>query len=389
MRLVCPNCGAQYEVPEDVIPENGRDVQCSSCGDTWFQQHPDQINAAAEEAAQAAERASFVDPVEVTTPDDTQEDQDDWTGEGIETLEDNAPDYEVSEDSQDDSAQEEQAPFIEIADDTLPSEAPSATEAETDTDTAPPAEDHTDEEATGHTEEEIITWVPPEDDYYEDETGADEGQGHPPLQDPPAPPRRELDPSVAELLREEAARETRARAAENGSDFESQGDLGLEEPSGETGRREREVQLRMARMRGEPEPAPEHAATVGAVSAVGGSRRDLLPDIEEINSTLRSSRDRRPASADDQEGALTQPSQKRGFLSGFGMTLLITVVLIVIYANAGRISAALPVLAPVVNGYAAKVDDARAWLDDKMVAMMTSMDGMAGAPQPAVRETKN
>ena len=41
MRLICPNCGAQYEVPEEVIPENGRDVQCSNCGDTWFQTHPD------------------------------------------------------------------------------------------------------------------------------------------------------------------------------------------------------------------------------------------------------------------------------------------------------------------------------------------------------------
>ena len=38
MRLTCPNCGAQYEVPDDVIPDEGRDVQCSNCGDTWFQQ---------------------------------------------------------------------------------------------------------------------------------------------------------------------------------------------------------------------------------------------------------------------------------------------------------------------------------------------------------------
>ncbi|HHB81612.1 MAG TPA: thioredoxin, partial [Aliiroseovarius sp.] len=37
MRLVCPNCGAQYEVDSRVIPENGRDVQCSNCGHTWFQ----------------------------------------------------------------------------------------------------------------------------------------------------------------------------------------------------------------------------------------------------------------------------------------------------------------------------------------------------------------
>lgn len=38
MRLICPNCDAQYEVPDDVIPEAGRDVQCSDCGHTWFQE---------------------------------------------------------------------------------------------------------------------------------------------------------------------------------------------------------------------------------------------------------------------------------------------------------------------------------------------------------------
>jgi predicted Zn finger-like uncharacterized protein len=37
MRLTCPNCKAQYEVEETVIPAGGRDVQCSSCGNTWFQ----------------------------------------------------------------------------------------------------------------------------------------------------------------------------------------------------------------------------------------------------------------------------------------------------------------------------------------------------------------
>ncbi|MEL7013678.1 MAG: zinc-ribbon domain-containing protein, partial [Pseudomonadota bacterium] len=40
MKLTCPNCAAQYEVPDEVIPETGRDVQCSACGDTWFQVHP-------------------------------------------------------------------------------------------------------------------------------------------------------------------------------------------------------------------------------------------------------------------------------------------------------------------------------------------------------------
>jgi len=37
MRLTCPNCKAQYEVEDAVVPPEGRDVQCSSCGTTWFQ----------------------------------------------------------------------------------------------------------------------------------------------------------------------------------------------------------------------------------------------------------------------------------------------------------------------------------------------------------------
>ena len=40
MLLACPICQAQYEVPEDAIPEAGCEVQCSACGETWFQPHP-------------------------------------------------------------------------------------------------------------------------------------------------------------------------------------------------------------------------------------------------------------------------------------------------------------------------------------------------------------
>lgn len=36
MRLICPNCDAQYEVDASAIPESGRDVQCSNCGNMWF-----------------------------------------------------------------------------------------------------------------------------------------------------------------------------------------------------------------------------------------------------------------------------------------------------------------------------------------------------------------
>ncbi len=36
VRLTCPNCAARYEVPQSAVPAEGRDVQCSDCGHTWF-----------------------------------------------------------------------------------------------------------------------------------------------------------------------------------------------------------------------------------------------------------------------------------------------------------------------------------------------------------------
>ncbi len=53
MRLTCPSCAAQYEVSPEAIPPQGRDVQCSACGHTWFE-HP----------GEAAARTAHPDPSE-------------------------------------------------------------------------------------------------------------------------------------------------------------------------------------------------------------------------------------------------------------------------------------------------------------------------------------
>lgn len=37
MRLICPECAAQYEIADGLIPPDGRDVECSSCGHGWRQ----------------------------------------------------------------------------------------------------------------------------------------------------------------------------------------------------------------------------------------------------------------------------------------------------------------------------------------------------------------
>ena len=69
MRLVCPNCDAEYEVDAALIPDSGRDVQCSNCGHAWFQASP---TVQAESSAEAALFASAAraDEVEDDPPYD-------------------------------------------------------------------------------------------------------------------------------------------------------------------------------------------------------------------------------------------------------------------------------------------------------------------------------
>lgn len=63
MRVTCPSCGAVYEVPDDAIPDEGRDVQCTNCGHGWFLLHP-----AAAAAATAPARPPRPAPPPVAEP---------------------------------------------------------------------------------------------------------------------------------------------------------------------------------------------------------------------------------------------------------------------------------------------------------------------------------
>lgn len=276
MRLTCPNCGAQYEVPDGVIPPEGRDVQCSNCGNTWFQDDPAQAGP---------EIAPVTDEIDqpVSSPDEPEPAADDPVS------------AEVSDpyDDQDDWPEE-------AADE--------------------PDDDYTEEPATSGT-------------------------------------ARGLDPMVSDILREEAAREAQLRSGEMTGGLESQPELGLDEVADdEHTRRARQARERMAMIKGEPvnpppaEPEPQ------------GSRRGLLPDIDEINSTLRSSEGGAdaPALADELP---VPPPRKTGFARGFALMLILAVALGVIYVKAPEIARAVPQADPMLSAYVALVDQARVWLD--------------------------
>ncbi|MDF3607666.1 zinc-ribbon domain-containing protein [Paracoccus sp. DMF-8] len=64
MRLICPNCAAQYEIDAAVLPEKGRDVECSRCGQIWFQPRPQpEEDANFDAGARPALNRSLSDPV--------------------------------------------------------------------------------------------------------------------------------------------------------------------------------------------------------------------------------------------------------------------------------------------------------------------------------------
>ncbi|EAQ04405.1 MJ0042 family finger-like domain protein [Pseudooceanicola batsensis HTCC2597] len=301
MRLTCPNCDAEYEVPDEVIPAAGRDVQCSNCGDTWYQYHPDhmpdedaQDGADLPEAPEPAREPSF------------------------------RPDPEADDDIDDDGWSDEDETGVS---DALPS---------------PEAGDALPEEQQ-------------------------------PLR------RRPLSPEVKSILQEEAVYEERARA---GAPLESQPDLGLGEPEPDRGRQAREIaaESRLARVRADADAA-QHPPQEPEPQEAGESRRNLLPDIEEINSTLRRKGD--PARrAEDRSGRAAAQEQRLGFRRGFVAVIVLAVLMTIIYLQAPQLADAVPALAGPLEAYVAGVDDGRMWLDEKAETLAERLDAMSDETAP-------
>lgn len=312
MRLVCPNCGAQYEVDPSVIPDTGRDVQCSSCGHAWFQPGAAASGAAGPEAATAG---------------------------------------------QDEPPPRELPPAPPEVPEPAPAETPAMVPV---AEPEPIPEEIPDETPTEWPEEE----PPPEDPGIADETGTEP----PPAEAPPELRRKTLDDAVMAILREEAERESRARQAEVGS-VESQPELGI--GAAASAAAAAAVTERSARLRdSETEPLEDSGDDHPA-------RKAVLPDIEEINSTLRATSERGDEAA-ARDAPETMRRKRSGFRFGFSTAFLIAVVLLLLYVLAPAISARVPSVAPVLSAYVAAVDQVRLWLDG---ALKSSTEAMRPAAQ--------
>jgi predicted Zn finger-like uncharacterized protein len=264
MRLICPNCDAQYEVDDSAIPEDGRDVQCSACGHAWFQSHPG-----------AGAAAGATDPAPGGPP---------------------------------------------AAAPGAPAAAAGAPRATADDDEA---------EADGG-----ATAV-----------AATEGQRS---------PRSSLDANLLAILKEEAEREVAARKAEARA-IETQADLGLMPP--------------------EPPAAADLAAAHAGHERT--PRRDLLPDIEEINSTLRPGAEGREG---DPVVEPTPPVARRGALrTAFLAVVTAAAILAVLYLFAPQIGRAVPALAEPMARFVAGMHMVMATVDGAMARAAELLRGLTGA----------
>jgi len=249
MLLVCPNCGAQYEVPEDHIPKKyGRDVQCSACNHTWFQTHPAQDlqpapQAEAEDHGSSDEPSQGFDPSQASEP-------------------------EVSLEA----------------------------------------------------------------------SSAGTGPQMPPLRQ-----RRSLHPSVAGVLREEAKREVEERGSNAPQVPESPARSGSSDQA-------READMDMQAL---------EALYQNSEKTAKSTRGALLPDIDEINSTLSTSGTEWPSDTDASKEIAQKGQRRLGFLLG----IAIIVAAAALYYFADRLGDRIPSLQQPLELYQQWINNMRIVLD--------------------------
>lgn len=177
----------------------------------------------------------------------------------------------------------------------------------------------------------------------------------------PRPARRQIDPNVADILREEAEREQRLRRGEPAPEpAPEQEEMPLaSEPS--TSREQR-----LAELEGAADAFDTDQISAAVATAAAASRREQFPDIEEINSTLRATGDRKEgeASVTDVDNIGSATRRRSSVRWGFFLVIILAAIAAGVYAYSDEIVDAVPQAAPVLDRYVEAVNAARFWLDD-------------------------
>ena len=301
MRLICPNCEAQYEVSDDAIPPGGRDVQCSNCQQSWFQ---------TEKPVMPARDALMLEQNEPTAP--APENVPDDVAASVDEYDEPEEDITPSEPNT--------APMPDVT------EAADAAIAE---ETAPAAES-----------------VPPAEAAAE--------------VTPQEPPKRKpLDDAVANILREEAAFGAAPAAAAAAPIARPPA---TEAPKTAAPVSQDKTRERIAQMTQE-EGGVRAGGEQSDIAAQTDAHMRTIPTINEINATLRARAQASDTSGltEDEKYAAVQRS---GFRRGFFMILIIFAILIAPYIFADQIIENLPQTKDIMTSYVVMIDQLRISLSE-------------------------
>src|SRR6056300_572816 len=350
MRLTCPNCTAQYQVPADAIPENGRDVQCSACEHTWFQSGaPDDMTLATAIPVTVPSVSAPSVPDVTPTPDQAVSPEKSDTSATSETMADNSDFEQHLSESLDHSE-----PAAQDADDPMPM-APQPSQSQQ-----------------------------PADALDGDD---DDGAIKPKL------PKRELDPQVANVLREEAEREKRARlAAQSQTQSQTRDEMSLTSAQDDTADYISDI---------DPQTTIEHDDTELDDIAVSTEPKrkkiyppnlddlddlynqtadsadqaisDTLPDPDDLKSSLHDSGDDVTilGAADPAEGAKEKSNRRSGFILAF----IVLAAGFWLYSNAAAVAQAIPQTKTALQIFVLSVDAVRNGLNNFATSIITTVSG--------------
>ncbi len=218
---------------------------------------------------------------------------------------------------------------------------------------------------------------PPAADDYEDE--ADE-TSIPPAAIAQQRRKPKLDAEALSVIEEEVSRERQARKAD-AENIETQIDLGINDVEDRvSAARERMAQNRTSDVVVE-EVEEVDLPQEDVIPVEPAAKRELLPDIEEINSTLADA----PEHDDLDEHMEMMPQRhpktmnRRGFRLGFGLMLMVAAALVGLYVYAPTIAQKIPAMAGFIKGYVGTLDGLRVWLDGSAQDLVDQITKLIGS----------
>ena len=360
MRLVCPNCAVHYEVDDTAIPKSGRDVQCSACNHAWFQ-NPDGSTRPVVQAT-AARPAPHPDP----TPAETTKPVRPPTSRRLDPV--------IAEILREEAAREARARRGETPD-MIEGQTEMALEEPTsepvDAAPSPPVpepESQPKTEAETRTEAKADPEPRPAERLPEIAPQADAKASSQPDAEPVA--ATPAEPATPETPAAQTAEPVEIiQAVDNEAPPEEDTPVSaVPDPVSEPEPVARQTE----------EAAPATAAASTGAKGEYAPRKDLLPDIEEINSSLRAQGGLPHRDMPGDEARAQREERGRGFRWGFSTVMLVFAAILLIYAYAPGIVEAVPAMEPAVQFVVTVVNDALVLLDRSMESASALLAGFLG-----------